>query len=246
MRAILGAILMTVVFTVGCSSAQPRTTDYQAATCIPPVRPSASASPASPNQYKVAVIGDSFTGGSNEGGYGTNNWTRLVAERLRLRGIDIAVDVGAEGGSGYVQGGAQKGRVFGDQVEEVVKPDDDLVVFFGSVNDRKMSIGQVAYEACETFRNALLAAPHARLLVIGPPWVNDEPPEGLPRIRDVLRERTDTLGGQFLDPLEQRWFNDKPELIGEDGMHPTNAGHEFMAERIAPYLEEELGAPASH
>ena len=32
----------------------------------------------------------------------------------------------------------------------------------------------------------------------------------------------------------------RPELIGGDGVHPTDAGHAYMADKIAPLIGAEL------
>jgi hypothetical protein len=35
-------------------------------------------------------------------------------------------------------------------------------------------------------------------------------------------------------------FVDQPNLIGRDGVRPTNAGHSYMAQRIAPLIYDQL------
>src|SRR5690242_5175115 len=75
--------------------------------------------------YHVAVIGDSFTTGSGEGGVGPDGWPTLVKATLSAQKIDVDFDLAPEGGAGYVAPG-YFGGVFGDQVSTVVGVADDL------------------------------------------------------------------------------------------------------------------------
>ena len=43
-----------------------------------------------------------------------------------------------------------------------------------------------------------------------------------------------------MDPIAARWFAGRPELIGKDGVHPTDAGHAYMAAKIAPLISAKL------
>jgi lysophospholipase L1-like esterase len=47
-------------------------------------------------------------------------------------------------------------------------------------------------------------------------------------------------GATFVDPLADRWFVGHPELIGADHVHPTDAGHAYMAGLIRPAIEKAL------
>jgi hypothetical protein len=54
---------------------------------------------------RIAVIGDSYTAGSDEGGNGRRAWPELVRGLLALEGVDIDADIAAEGGAGHGQRG---------------------------------------------------------------------------------------------------------------------------------------------
>lgn len=243
MRGFVTVLLLTVL--CACGRTTPTETAAQPYTCIPPSRAAASSPVPGTAQQRVAVIGDSYTGGSPQGGNGDRRWTSVVTAQLRERGMDVVTRVGAEGGAGYVQGGRRTGEVFADKIAAAVRPNDNLLVFFGSRNDSRASAAQLARATCDTLRKAEIAAPAARLLVIGPSWVNANPPHYILQVRDILRDRTDELGGQFVDPIADGWFVDRPDLIGTDGVHPTDAGHEYMAQKIEPVIEQELTAPAA-
>ena len=191
---------------------------------------------------QVAVVGDSYTTGTDEGGLGPRSWTALAWHTLAQRGLRIAPDVAAEGRAGYGMPG-DHGSIFQDLTARAIKPDDALVVFFGSRNDEGFhpeDPGLLAGKARDTFDLARLLAPSAKFLVIGPPWPTADVPESLLQIRDVLNAAARAAGAAFVDPIGDRWFVDRPELIGPDGVHPTDAGHQYLAEKIAPLIGMQL------
>jgi lysophospholipase L1-like esterase len=51
-----------------------------------------------------------------------------------------------------------------------------------------------------------------------------------------------TIGATFVDPIAEHWFVGRPDLIGADGVHPNDAGHQYMADRIAPLIRTQLSA----
>ncbi|MDH6194197.1 lysophospholipase L1-like esterase [Mycobacterium frederiksbergense] len=192
-----------------------------------------------PQISHIAVIGDSYTTGAAEGGQGSKGWTTLAWQSLSQRGIQVDADVVAEGGAGYVARG-NRNSIFGDLTARAVQPDDSLVVFFGSRNDKDSDLGAVNRSSHDALVLARQAAPTARMLVIGPPWPTAEVPPALLGIRDILRDQARQVGATFFDPIADGWFVGHPELIGADGIHPTDAGHAYMADKIAPLIGKEL------
>jgi len=190
---------------------------------------------------RIAVIGDSYTTGGDLGGLGTKGWTARAWRELATYRIPVSADVGAEGGAGYGTRG-NHGSVFEDLTSRTVKPDDKLVVFFGSRNDQGVDPAQLSILAYGTFQLARRIAPSATFLVIGPPWPTADPPAAVVRIRDALQYQAGVAGATFVDPIAERWFVGHPELIGADGVHPTDAGHAYMADKIAPLIAADLPA----
>lgn len=193
----------------------------------------------SPN--RIAVVGDSYTTGGALGGQGSKSWTTRAWQILAAQQMAITADVNAEGGAGYGTRG-NHGHVFEDLTEGVVKPDDSLVVFFGSRNDQNVDPTQLSILAFGTFQLARRIAPSASFLVIGPPWPTANPPDWVLRIRDALRYQAGVAGAKFIDPIAAGWFVGQPGLIGSDGVHPTDAGHQYMADEIAPLIAAQLPA----
>nr|CRL67150.1 lysophospholipase L1-like esterase [Mycolicibacterium malmesburyense] len=188
---------------------------------------------------RIAVIGDSYTTGGPEGGLGEKSWTTQAWQILAEQGLSTTADVGAEGGAGYGTRG-NRGSIFEDLTAATVKPDDTLVVFYGSRNDQHVDPAQLSVLVYGTFVLARRIAPSAQFLVIGPPWPTADVPATIVRIRDTLKYQADLAGATFVDPIALRWFVDRPELIGPDGVHPTDAGHTYMAEKIAPLIGAQL------
>lgn len=188
---------------------------------------------------RVAVIGDSYTTGSDQGGNGPQGWAPQVWQALSGHGIPVTPTVAAEGGAGYCTRG-NRGSVFEDLTVRAVKPNDTLVVFFGSRNDMKVEPTRLSIAMYGTLNLARQIARSAKMLVIGPPWPTADPPPEILRIRDILSYQAQLAGATFVDPIAARWFVGRPELIGADGVHPTDAGHTYMADKIAPLIGTQL------
>ncbi|WP_319429037.1 Rv0518 family GDSL lipase [Mycobacterium sp. RTGN5] len=191
---------------------------------------------------RIAVIGDSYTTGTDEGGQGPQSWTSRAWLLLASQGARINADVAAEGGAGYGIRGNQ-GSLFEDLTTRAVDRDDALVVFFGSRNDQPVDMHQYPGLVGDTFQIARRAAPKAKFLVIGPPWPTADPPGEVFALRDTLRVEAKAAGAVFIDPLAEHWFVGRPDLIGPDGVHPTDAGHAYMADKIAPLIRSQLAIP---
>jgi hypothetical protein len=187
----------------------------------------------------VTVIGDSYTAGTDEGGQGPKSWTHRVWQILALHGTRVTPGVASEGGAGYGARG-DHGDVFEDLTARAVRPEDALVVFFGSRNDQDVDPGLLAGMVRDTFDLARHTALSARLLVIGPPWPTADVPDSVLQIRGIVNAQARAAGAAFVDPIGDRWFVDRPDLIGADGVHPTDAGHAYLADKIAPLIGAQL------
>lgn len=187
----------------------------------------------------VAVVSDSYTTGTQEGGLGPRSWTARAWQMLASDGEQIAPDVAAEKRAGYVRRG-DHGSVFSDLTARAVKSDDSLVVFFGSRNDEGVDPPLLAGKARDTFGLARVRAPSARLLVIGSAWPSADVPDSMLRIRDALCAAALSVGASWVDPIAEHWFVGRPDLIGADGVHPTDAGHQYLADMIAPLIRTQL------
>ena len=189
--------------------------------------------------YQVVVIGDSITGGSSVGGVGPDSWPSLAWNKLQSDGIEVVPRVSGEGGSGYVERG-EDGTAFPEEAARLVTPNDSVIVFFGSRNDASEPIDAVAAAARQSFDEARRVAPGAVLIVIGPIPPDPDRHDAVLAIRDALHEQATRAGVVWVDPIAEEWLT-TPGLIGWDGVHPNNAGHQELANRITPIIEGALG-----
>ena len=170
MKYFFAVIVSLLLLVPGCQKApevlQPKPVATPATTSPPP-KPIKT--------HHISVIGDSLTEGSGEGGGGYTGWPALVWPTLQSSVGIVLPKLAAEGASGYVHRG-HSGGVFGDKVALVVRPEDELVVFFGSSNDSAASTGALASTVREAFAKTKAAAPAAKLLVIGPVSPPTRPP----------------------------------------------------------------------
>jgi lysophospholipase L1-like esterase len=190
----------------------------------------------------VAVIGDSYTAGTAEGGMGERGWPALVWRRLSEQGVSVAPTVDATGGSGYVNPGPF-GVTFLDAVDRTITADDEVVVVFGGTNDVGQSLDELGTAAREAMRTIRERAPAAKLIVVGPVWPGPSPSDAAVATDDVLREAAESEGATYVDPLEEAWLADTPELIGADDVHPTDGGHRYLADRLWAVINTALSEP---
>jgi len=53
-----------------------------------------------------------------------------------------------------------------------------------------------------------------------------------------VRDAVQTTGVTFVDPIAANWFDQNPINIAPDGVHPTDAGHAVIAERLfQPFID---------
>lgn len=182
------------------------------------------------------MIGDSYTGGSDEGGYEAANWVPQAVEALSSDALEVRYSSTGLGGSGYISRGTAD-KVFGDVIQETFDGSTDIAMFFGSINDRSHPVTEVGEAAAEAFAAAKERSPEATLVVVGPAWPSSDVPAEVVTLRHELATRAASAGAVWIDPLAEEWFFDRPELIGGDGIHPTDEGHTYMAEKFTAILE---------
>lgn len=180
------------------------------------------------------VLGDSIAGGAAQGGNGPYGWPSLVAKQL---GLTLRLD--GSGGTGYTTGGRQKGgRPYPQRVKEAVAAKPDVVVVEGSRNDGGRTRTQAA--ATDTLRRLRAGLPHARILVIGPIYSYPQRIGSHP-IDEAVSAAAKKLGMPYVSAVRRGWFTGSAHrFIGSDGVHPTNAGHAYLAQQIRPELSRLL------
>ena len=199
----------------------------------PPVEASV---PTHPSPHNVVVIGDSLSTG-----FGTSAkdaWPNLIDSDSRDDSDPLNVVNVAQNGSGYLQVGWNK-STFGSQVQQAVTPDTDLVVFFGSENDRGFDPNKLTAAMTDAYTAAKEKSPNATVLVVGPPAYSNQPEANRLAVRDAVQDAAEATGAKFVDPIALGWIvNDVDDLVGPDGVHPSVAGQEDLRDKMEALIKD--------
>ena len=125
------------------------------------------------------------------------------------------------------------GQPIGTRLTAAIRQRPDIVFVAAGHNDSRWSAATTANAADKVIRRLHRALPNAVLVVVAPIWSNGRPPQRCLDLRDHLRRTARSVGAMFVDPLRGGWFaGTRHRLIGPDGLHPTDAGHRFIADRV--------------
>jgi lysophospholipase L1-like esterase len=176
---------------------------------------------------KAVFLGDSYTTGWNGAGLGSRGWPRIVSRARGWQAVDLAV-----AGTGFINPGWTNQPV-GSRVTEAIRQRPDVVFIAAGHNDSRWSVAATAAAADKVIDRLHRALPDALLVIVAPIWPSGSPPTRCLALRDHLRRTAASVGAIFIDPLGERWFaGSNQRFIGPDGIHPTDAGHRHMAERV--------------
>ncbi|WP_368681060.1 SGNH/GDSL hydrolase family protein [Rhodococcus opacus] len=175
---------------------------------------------------KFAVIGDSYSIPNTNG----DHWPALLAFDRRWFLSDFAI-----GGTGYVQGNAEKNKLpFGSQIDKVAEVNPELVLVVGGRNDVSHSL-EVRDATRDLFAQLRDRLPGAKVVVVGPIMDSKPPSPTAVMVNDRIRAAAEQYRLPFIDALSGNWLSD-PALLREDGMHPNPDGHRVLFERINEQL----------
>lgn len=188
------------------------------------------------DEPSLLVFGDSWTYGmaatTPTGGY-----AYLAGESL---GWDTTVD--GENGSGYLRPG-ELGGVYGTRVLQLA-PDlePDVIVVQGSINDRGSDLDGLSAAAHSVWRALQTRYPSAELVVLGPAPSVLPVNEGVRKIDTVLSRLANVEDVTYISPLREQWitednFTNVIDTSKKSRNHPSDSGHEYLAERLADELE---------
>lgn len=196
--------------------------------------------PASPTWLSAVLLGDSFTEGTG-GTTVIEGLGVLLGDLLRWN-----VTATGLGGTGYLNA-ATGGKVkFRDRLtKDVVNYNPDVVIVAGGINDTGFTKSAVQTEARLLFGAIVAALPKARIYALGPFWPNGSPTQAATDVRDALQTAANQIGVTFLDTITSPWITGSGKVgtttgtgnadlyTSSDGTHPTDAGHAYLAHRIA-------------
>lgn len=178
---------------------------------------------------RMAVVGDSYSM-SDYDQWWHNRTAACIHHDLTLSGV---------GGSGfYARGDDDANSPYSDpeRIKVVADADPHLVIIEVAYNDSWQAENdpeQIRTLATDTLTQYQKAAPDAQIVVMGPFWAEKDLPTRITTYRDILASVTDELGVAFIDA--SNWLKD-PDQIGDDGKHPSIAGHKHIMTNLVTEL----------
>ncbi|MEU8839934.1 SGNH/GDSL hydrolase family protein [Streptomyces roseus] len=210
------------------------------------------------------VFGDSLSDGSaiNTGG-GAGTWFHRAA---RLLGSNDCWDE-ARGGTGYVTAGAYAtlaNRVAADVIAWL----PDRLFIWAGYNDNGTDQTALGIAAASLYATIRAGLPNTQVYVIGCWSPSGSPAASLTNTDATLRTAAAAAGYPFISPISGSIYNGAGTLvathggwitgtgrvgattgtgnadiyIGTDGVHPTDAGHVYLARRITAAVRELMPA----
>jgi hypothetical protein len=198
-------------------------------------------------------VGDSYAAGS--GGAGV----RGSFACLTARSMGWVCRNDGEPGTGYTNAGKVHGAAFDTYPQRALRAagpggvssslatgtgaaggsDVAVVVVTGGRNDSGSTVPERVAAAGLTLDRLRVTYPEARIVVVGPFWVDDDVPPSLLEFDAALRTEAETRGLRFVDPIRERWLTtqDRARWIAPDGVHPSVAGHQRIAAMLVADLE---------
>ena len=227
---VVGALVAAVLLALGRGEPSSRAGAAEASRGIAPVVSEPEPQPV------VTFIGDSWTEG--HGGTGWRGYAVLTGERLGWVTHVLGV-----GGSGYVVPGS--GSPYGARIHQALATDPDVLVIQGSLNEHSTNLAVLEPAVAATLtRLRDESDPRTRILVLGASYVPGLPRDVIDGINGVLGRTAAELGLAFVDPATENWSDPADPALWSDAVHPGDLGHQRVADRLAPVLEELLAADA--
>jgi lysophospholipase L1-like esterase len=189
-----------------------------------PAGSSTSTSGTATQETVLVVLGDVFSAGTpaNSG----PEWPQLVADDLGW-----TVHVEAAPGIGFVTDG--QGPAFPGRVADVAAHDPAVVLIAGGFSDIGGPAGQAAEAADAVVDQVSRMAPDASVVLLSP-FSNGAPGPLTRDMADQLRQVARANDVAFVDVTDVLPRGE--DLIGSDGIHPTDAGHRRIAEEVTDDL----------
>jgi hypothetical protein len=200
---------------------------------------------------RIGVLGDSITGGSSQNeGASIGTWLYRTATML---GCDDYWNQSL-GGTGYV---ADNGKsAFAGRVALDIAPYAfDRLIVWGGVNDLAVTSTAGIRAAADSLYPSLIEAlpTGADLMVIGCYDGTGTPSVATQDCDNTLKDAASSAGLPFISPLtgsvydsagslvstQGQWITPQnvTSFVGADGVHPTDAGHEYLSHRILEALK---------
>jgi hypothetical protein len=187
----------------------------------------APANPRAVRSVSIAVVGDSYTAGTNSDAV----WPTLLAQRTGWAVANFALP-----GAGFAADG-RGGYTFSHQVERAQAAHPRTILIVGGLSDEPLAwSGRISAGAIDAINKIKLAGQQA--LVIGPTYYETPVPASVAAVSDEIRKVADVAGVPFLDALHPPWLT--AGLIQPDLSGPTDQGQSVIADKVAAWLRTEV------
>lgn len=180
----------------------------------------------------VVFIGDSYTVGTGTSLDGTG-FPAILGELRDWNVQNLAIP-----GTGYSTG-PRDGlcpsagcNSYVGVLPAAVAASPDIVIVSGGRNDLNRLHLETAVEVFYTELRRQL--PDARLVVTSPLWDDSTTPDALITLRGQVEREATRVGAEYLDLGDL--FENRPDLIGPDDLHPNEQGLALIAERLDELL----------
>ncbi|MGN7252773.1 SGNH/GDSL hydrolase family protein [Arthrobacter sp. SAFR-014] len=188
------------------------------------------------NKETLTVLGDSFvTGAPYVPAEGT--FPHLLADHM---GWSVRYCDG-QSGTGYVARPAGNGSSsYPDRLKDLLPVSADNLLITGGYNDTwnvvtgLVSMDEVFLAVDKTLNSARSVGRH--VVIVGPFWTRVE---GVPHeaytINRYLKRGAESRGFRYIDVLTDNWITpeNRHRVISSDSTHPSSAGQEYIADRLA-------------
>lgn len=188
---------------------------------------------------RCIILGDSYTGGTGADAPGITHWVQKFAS---IMGWPDTWSAGV-GGSGYLNPGT--GTTFRSRVAADVSANNpDIVIVVGGHNDSTYTPAAIQAEAQLLFQAIKQGSPAAKLIVVGPLGAPNAQ-STYSAMQSAIFSAAQGYANLTVDTVTKSWFTGTgyqgatngsgncDYYIYTDNIHPSQAGHEYIARRIA-------------
>lgn len=187
-------------------------------------------------------IGDSYTAGTGADSTATGE---AYATSEGLGWHPVRLD--AEGGTGFVNNGDTVRPNYKSIPARLpydiqLDPDPSVIVVDAGRNDLVFPERRIRRAVVSYFRKLSRAFPSAPVVVIAPFLMRSKPGD-YAALRRLLGRQARHYGWAFVDPLALGWINKtSAKLVAPDGIHPDQAGYDYLVEHLGPAITNALTA----
>lgn len=201
--------------------------------------------PVASNQPVALWIGDSYTAGAGA-------TTSATGEALATSAaLGWQTDMDAEGATGFVARGRKQSRSNKPLPDRVAAdaasfPDASVVLIDAGRNDVGHPQTKIRRAVVSSFDAVAKGFPRSAVVVIAPYLMKSKRDDFL-AIRRLLRREARIHRWAFVDPIAEGWINRaSSKLVVSDGIHPNQAGYDYIVAHLAPAIKKALRAAHEH